>query len=128
MPIRFLSDDWAAAVQDALNAHGGFKRAIASSDLTLQFNTSDGPDGDVVYYLKAESGAAQFGLGELEEPDVTVAQDYETALGISKGELNTQTAFLTGKIKVSGNLAKLMMNQAAITQWQAAVSEIDVEY
>ncbi len=67
-------------------------------------------------------------LGTLDNPDVTVAQSYETASAISKGELNTQTAFMTGKLKVSGNLAKLMMHQAAIQQWAAAVSDLDVEY
>jgi hypothetical protein len=35
---------------------------------------------------------------------------------------------MTGKLKVSGNLAKLMMHQGAIQQWGAAVSELDVEY
>ena len=37
-------------------------------------------------------------------------------------------AFMTGKLKVSGNLAKLMMHQSAIAQWGAAVSSLDVEY
>ena len=67
-------------------------------------------------------------LGDLEAADVTVAQSYDTATAISKGELNTQTAFMTGKLKVSGNLAKLMMHQSAIAQWGAAVSTLDVEY
>jgi hypothetical protein len=35
---------------------------------------------------------------------------------------------MTGKLKVSGNLAKLMMHQNAIQQWGAAVAELDVEY
>ncbi|MCH8984833.1 MAG: SCP2 sterol-binding domain-containing protein [Acidobacteria bacterium] len=67
-------------------------------------------------------------LGTLDGADVTVKQSYDTAVAISKGELNTQTAFMTGKLKVSGNLAKLMMHQAAIMQWGVAVGELDVEY
>jgi putative sterol carrier protein len=67
-------------------------------------------------------------VGSTEGADVTVKQSYETAAAISKGELNTQTAFMTGKLKVSGNLAKLMMHQGAIQQWGAAVSDIEVEY
>ena len=67
-------------------------------------------------------------LGTLEGADVTVKQTYDTATAISKGDLNTQSAFMTGKLKVSGNLAKLMMHQGAIQQWGAAVSELDVEY
>jgi putative sterol carrier protein len=68
------------------------------------------------------------GVGSLDEADVTVKQTYDTASAVSKGELNTQTAFMTGKLKVSGNLAKLMMHQGAIQQWGAAVADLDVEY
>lgn len=128
MAVQFLTADWAAAVQDALNAHGGFKGAIANAELGLQFNVSDGPDGDVAYYMKASGGAAELALGQLDNADVTVGQTYDTATAISKGDLNTQTAFMTGKLKVSGNLAKLMMHQGAIQQWQAATAGIGVDY
>jgi putative sterol carrier protein len=67
-------------------------------------------------------------IGTLDDADVTVKQSYDTATDIAKGDLNTQTAFMTGKLKVSGNLAKLMMHQAAIQQWGVAVSELDVDY
>ena len=128
MAVKFLSEEWASAVEDALNAHDGFKGAIANAGLGLQFHVSETPQGDLSYYMKAAGGTAELALGELDEPDVTVAQTYDTASAISRGELNTQTAFMTGKLKVSGNLAKLMMHQAAIQQWQAAVKDIDVEY
>jgi putative sterol carrier protein len=125
---KFLTEDWAQDVTDALNSHEGFKNAIGAADLAIQFHTSDTPDGDGDYYLKTSGGVATLALGALEDPDVTVKQSYETAVAISKGELNTQTAFMTGKLKVSGNLAKLMMHQAAIQQWGAAVSGLDIEY
>jgi putative sterol carrier protein len=126
--VKFLSEEWASNVQGALNTHQGFKGAIANSDLALQFNVSGAPDGDVSYYMKAAGGTAEMAIGTLEGADVTVGQNYDTAVSIAKGELNTQTAFMTGKLKVAGNLAKLMMNQAAITQWQAAIKDVEVEY
>lgn len=126
--VSFLTEEWASAVEDALNAHDGFKGAISNADLGLQFHVSETPHGDVSYYMKAAGGTAELAMGELEDADVTVSQTYDTASAISRGELNTQTAFMTGKLKVSGNLAKLMMHQAAIQQWQAAVKDIDVEY
>jgi putative sterol carrier protein len=125
---KFLSDEWAADVTAALNSHEGFKNAVGDAELGIQFNTSDAPDGDVDYYLKTGGGDATLALGTLEGADVTVAQGYDTATAISKGELNTQSAFMTGKLKVSGNLAKLMMHQGAIQQWGAAVSGLEVEY
>ncbi len=125
---RFLSEEWAADVTAALNSHEGFKNAIGAADLGIQFTTEDGPDGEVDYYLKASGGSSGLTIGSLDDPDVTVKQSYDTAMAISKGELNTQTAFMTGKLKVSGNLAKLMMHQSAIQQWGAAVSDLDVDY
>jgi len=126
--VKFLSEEWAQAVTEALNSHDGFKSAIGNADLSLQFNVTEGPEGDISYYLKASGGQAEVALGTLENPDVTVGQTYDTAAAISRGELNTQTAFMTGKLKVSGNLAKLMMHQSAIQQWGNAVEGIDVEY
>jgi putative sterol carrier protein len=125
---KFLSEEWTSDVTTALNNHEGFKNAIGAADLGIQFHTEGGPDGDVDYYLKSSGGTSNMDLGTLEDADVTVKQSYETATAIAKGDLNTQTAFMTGKLKVSGNLAKLMMHQAAIQQWGAAVSELDVEY
>jgi putative sterol carrier protein len=125
---KFLSEEWAAEVTTALNNHQGFKNAIGNADLTIQFNTTETPDGEVDYYLQAGGGTAIMAIGTLEGADVTVKQSYDTASAISTGELNTQTAFMTGKLKVSGNLAKLMMHQSAIQQWSSAVSQLDVEY
>lgn len=125
---KFLSDEWAKDVTTALNSHEGYKNAIGAADLGIQFHTEGGPDGDVDYFLKSSGGTSNMAVGTLEDADVTVKQSYETATDIAKGDLNTQTAFMTGKLKVSGNLAKLMMHQAAIQQWGAAVSDLDVEY
>jgi putative sterol carrier protein len=125
---KFLSAEWADDVTTALNSHDGFKNAIGAADLSIQFQTEDGPDGPVSYFLSTRGGATSLSLGEAESPDVTLKQSYDTATAISKGEMNTQTAFMTGKLKVSGNLAKLMMHQSAIAQWGAAVSGLDVEH
>ncbi|MGA7098519.1 MAG: SCP2 sterol-binding domain-containing protein [Acidimicrobiia bacterium] len=125
---KFLSEEWTSEVTSALASHEGFKNAIGSADLSIQFNTDDTPDGEVDYYLDAGGGQAVMALGTVDNPDVTVKQSYDTATAISKGELNVQTAFMTGKLKVSGNLAKLMMHQSAIQQWASAVSQLSVEY
>jgi len=125
---KFLSEEWASEVTAALGQHPGFKNAIGSAELAIQFVVTDAPDGDVDYFLKASGGDSVMAVGALENADVTVRQSYDTASAISKGELNTQTAFMTGKVKVSGNLAKLMMHQSAIQQWNAATADLEVDY
>ena len=125
---KYLSQEWVQEVTSTLSQHQGFKNAIGDADLGIQFSTSDAPHGETDYYLATSDGNATMALGTLENADVTVKLSYDTATAISKGELNVQTAFMTGKLKVSGNLAKLMMHQAAIQQWAAAVGELNVEY
>lgn len=128
MGVQFLSDEWATAVQAAVNSSDSFRSAVANAALKLQFNISDAPGGAISYYLAAADGEADVALGQVDDPDVTVGESYETAIGISKGDLNVQTAFMSGKLKVEGNLAKLMMHQNAIMQWQAATKDLEVDY
>ena len=128
MAVKFLTDDWAQKVTETLNSHEGFKSSISNVELSIQFNVTESPEGDILYHFSAADGVATVAIGETEEPDITVTNSYETAAAISKGELNTQAAFMAGQLKASGNLAKLMMHTNVITQWGAANSEVDVEY
>ena len=126
---KFLTGEWLAALTETVNANDEFTTSIANVDLTLQFETTDAPDGtEGTYYLAIADGSLAAGAGPAEEPDATISNDYETAVAISKGELNTQMAFMTGKMKVSGNMAKIMMNQAVFTKFAEATSTVDVEY
>ena len=126
---KFLTAEWLEALATTVNANEDFASAVANVDLTLQFETTDAPDGTMpVYYLAIKEGAMAAAEGPAEEADATIANDYETAVAISKGELNTQMAFMTGKMKVSGNMAKIMMNQAVFTKFAEAASAVEIEY
>ena len=114
---------------DAANADEGFRNAVAETELLLQFHVTEVPDGDdISYTLSVAGGQAALALGENADADATITNSYETAVAISKGELNTQMAFMTGKLKVGGNMAKVMMNQGPINQFAKAVGAVDVDY
>ena len=125
---QFLSDEYLANATDALAAHSGFGAAIANAELALQFNVSDAPDGEIMYFITVSDGVAHMASGSLADADVTISNTYDTAVDISKGDLNTQMAFMTGKLKVEGNMAKLLMNQAMLGEFAEALSSLDVEY
>lgn len=126
---KFLTPEWMEALTETINQHEGFVNSIQNVELTLQFETTDAPEGtEPVYFIAIESGGAKAAPGPADTPDATIANSYETAVAISKGELNTQMAFMTGKLKVSGNMAKLMMNQAMLSQYAAAAAGVAVEY
>ena len=127
MGVKFLSDDHLAAATAALNANDDFVTSIANIDMGLQFHVTEAPEGDIDYYLTVGDGAATMAAGELDGADVSISSSHETALALFTGELNTQMAFMTGKIKVAGNMAVLMMNQGVINKWASTVADIDVD-
>lgn len=124
----FLSEDHFNLAREGLNSDPGFLSAIANVDLSVQFDVSGAPAGEVSYYLKVADGSAETQLGPLDGADVTVSSDYETSQAISKGELNVQMAFMTGKIKVGGNMAKIMMHQGVLNEYARVLSGLDIEY
>ena len=128
MAVKFLSEDWINAVNEALANDDEYKSSTASTEISLQFEVGDAPDGDVTYSVAMGNGATAFSMGPMEDADATIRNDYETASAVSKGDLNTQAAFISGKLKVEGNLAKIMMNQAALTSLANSLSGMDIEY
>ena len=125
---KFLTAEHMEAGTEALNGDAAFQEAMANVDLGLQFNVTGGPDGDAAYYLQISDGAATLELGELPDFDASVASDYESASAISQGDLNIQMAFMTGKIKVGGNMAKVMMHQGLINEFARVSSGLDLDY
>ena len=127
--VQFLTQDWLTELTETLNGHDGFKAAIATTELSLQFDIADAPDGsESRYFMDVADGSVTCGAGDTDAPDATIANNYETAVAISKGDLNTQMAFMTGKLKVDGNMAKLMMNQAMLTKFAEAAAGLEIEY
>ena len=75
----------------------------------MQYIVTGGPDGDVHYYWVLVNGKLEEStIGDLPDAEVTMTQTYEDAQKIQKGELDANAAFMQGRIKVSGNMAKLM--------------------
>ncbi len=75
----------------------------------MQYVVTGGPDGDVKYHWVLEDGKLlEAALGDAPDPEVTLTQSYEDAVKIAKGELDANAAFMQGRIKVTGNMQKLM--------------------
>lgn len=128
MGVKFLSDEWATTMTDALNSSDEFQKAASGQQVKLQQVVTDAPDGEVKYYFTIDGGKAQVALGDLADAEATITQNYETAVAIVKQELNAQNAFMQGKLKISGNMMKLMQLQGVFNAMPKATEGIDVEY
>ncbi len=129
MAVKFLSDGWAQEVTNALNASDDFQSAASGQSVKLQQVVTDTPDGgEQKYFFTLEGGKVQVGLGEITDAEATLTQSYETAVAITKQELNPQNAFMQGKLKISGNMMKLMQLQGVFNAMPKAVTDVDLEY
>ena len=75
----------------------------------MQYVIKGGPDGDVVYYWVLEDGKLlEDALGTIDDSELTLTMTWDDALRVQQGELDEQAAYMQGKVKVEGNMAKLM--------------------
>jgi putative sterol carrier protein len=128
MAVKFLSDEWLSEVESRLNSNEGFQTAAKGQAARLQQQISGTPGGDVSYGFVLDGGKVQMTKGDIDNPEATVSQDYPTAVAISKLELSGQQAFMQGKLKVSGNLMKIMQLQGALAAMAPALEGLEVEY
>jgi putative sterol carrier protein len=68
-------------------------------------------------HLDTSGGEAVMEMGHLENPDLTVTTDWATAKAITvDGDAQAgMQAFMQGKVKVQGDMSKLMLLQQAPT-------------
>ena len=119
MTHPFLSQEWMDAVKDIRTKYADRAAKITQSIKINQIVT-DVPfgDGTVKTYMDTSSGDLVMDLGELEGADCTVTTDYATAKAISvdQDQAAGMQAFMSGKIKVQGDMMKMMALQTAIPQ------------
>lgn len=128
MAVKFLSEEWASAITEALGSSDDFKKAATGQQAKLQQVVTDAPSGEVKYYLDISDGSATVALGELDGAEATITQNYETGKAIAQRELNAQNAFMQGKLKIAGNMMKIMQLQGVISALDKATEVVEVEY
>jgi putative sterol carrier protein len=126
--VRFLSAEWAQELQERLNANPTFRQAIGSQSVKIQQVITGNADGTSHYWLRLEGGRVDLGVGELQGPDATITQDYDSAVALARSELNPVTAFMTGRIRITGNMMILMGLQNALAVLPGVMAEMDIDY
>ncbi len=111
---EFLSPEWISAAKEIQEAYSD-KEAEALLEVTMNLTVTDAPfrETKIEAYLDARQGKLAIDLGRLETTDVNVTLDYETCKAVlidGNGDAALQ-AFMTGKILVEGDVAKLLAYQ-----------------
>jgi hypothetical protein len=109
MPHPFLSDDWFAEV-DKLRSEAPEPPA-AMKDLTVNIVVEGGPEGDKELHMSG--GQFEQGLADAAPTKLKVPYDVAKSMFIDGNQQAAMQAFMSGQIKVEGDMSKLMAMQSA---------------
>jgi hypothetical protein len=123
MPNPFLSDEWMAEAK-AIRAKYEGKTGKVTASVRVNQVITDVPfgEGTINSFIDTSTGDVVMDLGSLDSPDVTVTTDYETAkkLFVDQDAAAAMQAFMGGKVKVQGDMMKMMALQTAMPNDEAS--------
>ena len=110
--FSFLTPEWVDAVA-ALQAE--YRERVPGAAVKMRANQiiTDVPfgEGTVHLHIDTTGGHAALGAGHVDPADVTITLDYSTAKAffVQQNQQEVMQAFMQGKIKVQGDMAKIMV-------------------
>ena len=122
MTYPFLSPAWFDAAREIREKYADqatkVTTVIRMNQVISDVPTDVSADGIVKLYLDTSSGDAEMALGELEGADLTISTDYTTArkIFVEQDQAAGMQAFMSGKIKVQGDMMKMMAMQTGMPQ------------
>ena len=111
--LRFLSDPWIDAMARAAEQADA---PLVEPPLVMQQVVTGGPDGEAAWTISLGAGSIEVVRGRAANPTVTFTQDVETAAAVNRGELSAQAAFMTGRLRVGGDVQLLLDAQQALAE------------
>ncbi len=105
----FLSDEWMAEARKIREEYRG-KTPPVAHEVKMNQIITDVPFGEDTVNLHIDSTAGHMILaqGHLEDAEVGVTLDYETARAVFLVPPTAMQHFMAGKIKVQGDMTKLL--------------------
>jgi hypothetical protein len=117
MTCEFLSAEWVKAVREIRDEYASHVPDVELPAVRVNLAVTGAPasvdpEGVVHAHADTSAGAARglvLELGALPEPDLTLSVDYDTAYALLVDQRPNAfiAAFLTGKIKIAGDVQRL---------------------
>jgi putative sterol carrier protein len=108
----FLSDAWFDAAAKIISEND--TGAPPHQNVVLNLEVENGAD-KTLFHMGSRDGATLFGKGHDDGADVTLSTDIDTAKSvfIDGNPQAGMQAFMSGKVRVQGDMTKLMMAQGS---------------
>jgi hypothetical protein len=132
--MRYLSPEWFAAAQAAIDSDGQLRERSAGLRLTIEQTVTGGPEqavtegpgppgpsprpgsaGEVIrWHVVLDHGSARLVLGPAPRADLRFRASYAVAAAIARGDLAAPIAFVRGQLTVGGDLNLLSAHQRTL--------------
>ena len=131
---KFLSDKWLKECRRTLQDSQEFQAEAGNfcGDFIFTFEADGELSKTKRLFLSIQGGActdALFLNGEpLPEADYRISAPYSLWIKMIKGEEDAFSAFTTRKVKVRGNMLRLMMNSGTAVALVKALADMPVDF
>ena len=110
----FLSDEWLGEVRRVVDSHR--LELPDAANVSMNIVVTDTPfDEDRRLHIAVQGGHADWSAGTVADADLTLTTDYVSAreIFLTGNPQVALQAFMEGKVKIQGDLTKLMAAQAS---------------
>lgn len=105
----FLTDEWIAAARQIREE---FRDQVPAGEHAVKLNQviTSVPfgEGTLEVYLNSSDGELEMETGHLDDAEVSITLDYETARAVFLDPQSAIQLFMAGKIRVQGDMTKLL--------------------
>ena len=129
--FRYLSPEWAQEALRRLRQEldADKMKHVTSSMLTIYKNCPDGRERAVYYkFVDGALDALSVEEGELPEVEFRIVSDYETFAKISRAEMGSRAALMSGKLALKGNMVQALSLSAVVDRMNKVLATIPTEY
>ncbi len=126
-PFQFLSDEW---LEETRRIREQYRDETPAIGVPIRMNQviNEVPFGEGVIraYVDTSSGILDVEIGHLDQPDLTVTLSYATAKAIlvDGDAAQAMNAFMSGRIRVDGDITKLIALQGVGAAPNPAAGEV----
>ena len=129
--FKYLSPEWTQEAYRRLHEELSAEKMkfVTSSMVTLYKNCPDGKDRALFYrFVEGVVDDVSVCVGEAPEAEFSITGDYETFAKISRAELGSRAALMSGKLKLRGNMVKALSLSAVVDRMNKVLATIPTTY
>jgi putative sterol carrier protein len=132
--MKILTEEWLEAFGDAINNNPAYREAASwwEGNMLCVIQPSGPLDHEVRFFLGLYhgecTGVKLLKEGEKADVEFTLSGPYDNWVKIAKKELDTIQGVMSGKLRLVGNMAKLMRATRAAQEIVNSLQRVETEF